>query len=68
MDLSVKVLTGDNLCDSFSLNDAKLASNLRHNFFMISRNDASVGATLIKIINNLSNSLPKLILEAKGSH
>ena len=67
MDLCVKVLTRDNLLVSFSLNDAKFASNVGDDFFMVSRNDASVGASFIKIINNLSNSLPEFILKAEGS-
>jgi len=68
VDLGIKVLTRDNLRDSISLNDPKFDSNFGHNFFMVSRNNASVGTALIKIIHNLSNSLPELILKAKGSN
>jgi hypothetical protein len=66
MDLGIKVLTGDNL--SISLNDFKQSSNVCDDFFMVSRNDTSVGAAFIKIIDNLSNTFPDFILKAKRSH
>jgi hypothetical protein len=66
MDLGIKVLTGDNL--SISLNDFKQSSNVSDDFFMVSRNDTSVGAAFIKIIDNLSNTFPEFILKAKRSH